>query len=37
MLKLTESANQRMKLTMQAEEEHQKQLHEKIAREFLVD
>lgn len=37
MQKLTETANARMKLTMLAEEEHKKQLHEKLAREYLDD
>lgn len=37
MQKLTETAEQRMKLTLSAEEEHKKQMHEKIARQSFVD
>lgn len=33
MQKLTETANERMQLTLRAEEEHKKQLHEIIGRE----
>jgi CRP-like cAMP-binding protein len=36
MQKLTETANFRMRMTLEAEEEHKKQLHEKIARETFV-
>lgn len=37
MQKLTETANERMKLTLRVEEEHKEQLHEKIARESFFD
>lgn len=37
MQKLTETANERMGSIQSAEEEHKKQLHEKIARESLDD
>lgn len=37
MEKLTKSANDRMKSTLRAEEEHKNQLHEKIARESFDD
>lgn len=37
MQKLHETANIRMKLTLNAEEEHKKQLHEKIARHSFID
>lgn len=37
MQKLNQTANDRMKLTLDAEEEHKKLLHEKIARESFDD
>jgi CRP-like cAMP-binding protein len=37
MQKLTETAEQRMKFTLMAEEEHKKRLHEKFTLESFVD
>lgn len=37
MQKLHETVNVRMKATLNAEEEHKKQLHEKIARHSYID
>lgn len=37
MQKLNETANIRMKISLKAEEDHKRQLHEKIARESFVD
>lgn len=37
MEELKKTANERLKSTLRAEEEHKKQLHEKIARESFND